>query len=638
MSITFSALPAVAAPFSGGHGDGLDPTLALALVLGLGVLAQWMAARLRVPSILLLLLFGLGAGAGLDLLDVEGLFGALLFPIVALSVAAILLEGGLTLHFRELDQIGPSLTRLLAIGIPVTWVAASAAAHWILGWSLDLSVLLGALLVVTGPTVIQPLLSHVRPKGSVGALVKWEGIVNDPIGAILAVLVLEWVISSGTGGQALGDAAVGLGIGAVAGGIGGVLTAFAAIFALKRHWVPESLENGFVLVVGLLSFVLANQVQHEAGLLAVTLYGIILGNRRDIELDHVVEFKENLRVLLIGSLFVLLAARVELAQLTEVGWRGLGFLAALILVVRPLAVVLSAIGQKLTWQEQVFLCLMAPRGIVAAAVSSLFALRLAEAGREDADLFAPLVFVVIVGTVTVYGLLAGPLARRLGLANERNEGVLLVGAHPFARGLAAAIEGAGLPAMLIDANRDHVAAARLEGRTAHYANVRSDYVLEQLPLDGIGRLLALLPNDEVNALAAMHFQSLFGRQEVYVLPRVGQDDVADSSERMRSDAAGRVLFGPGLDYAELDDRWRWGARFKWTNITEEFGFEDFRELHGNRAVPLALADGAGRLRFWTAEKPLEPAVGDRLLSLAEEPSEEHEAPEPSVAGSGGAPA
>lgn len=615
MTIAFTLQPFA----EGSSGEaGMEPTLALALVLGLGVLAQWIAARARIPSILLLLLFGLAAGAGFDLLDVDALFGPLLFPIVALSVAAILLEGGLTLHFRELEHIGPALARLLAIGIPVTWVGASVAAYGLLGWSLDLSVLLGALLVVTGPTVIQPLLSHVRPQGSVGALVKWEGIVNDPIGAILAVLCLEWILSSNGGGAALGDAAAGLGIGVLAGVACGGIAVVIVILAIRRRLVPESLENSFVLVFGLLSFVSANLLQHEAGLLAVTLYGIVLGNRRDIELEHVVEFKENLRVLLIGSLFVLLAARVELDQLTAVGWRGVLFLLVLILVVRPLAVVLASVGQSVPWREQVFLCLMAPRGIVAAAVSSLFALKLTEAGREDAAAMAPLMFVVIVGTVMFYGLLAGPVARRLGLAQVHNEGVLVVGAHPFARAFASAIEQAGFPTVLIDSNRGHVAEARLAGLTAYHANVRSDYVLERLSLDGIGRLVAMLPNDEINALAAMHFQSLFGRHEVYVLPRAGLDDVDDHSPRMRNSAEGRVLFAPGADFGELDDRWRWGARFKWTSLTEEFGIEDFRELNGDRALPLALLGASGRLHLGTVDKPLEPAEGDRLLSLAED--------------------
>ena len=589
-----------------------EPATALALILTLGVLAQWLADRLHLPSILVLLVTGLLVGPMFGVIDVEALFGHLLFPIVGLAVAAILFEGGLSLRREELNEIGPALTRLIGVGIPITWVLATLGGHFFLGFGWLLSAILGAILVVTGPTVALPLLNHIRPKGKISALVKWEGIVNDPIGAILAVLVLEWVVTNRTEG-ATGDALVGI---LKAGGIGIGLGWFATetvAFALRRHLVPDSLQSSLTLGVALLSFVVSNELQHESGLLTVTVLGILLTNKQHLELEHVVEFKENLRVVLIGSLFVMLAARIEWEQLDFIGPGSFGFLAFLIVVVRPLAVAVSCTGIGMTTAEKLFLAMMAPRGIVAAAVSSLFAIRLTEAGLPGAEALAPVVFLVIVGTVLFYGLLAGPVARRVGLASRDREGVLVLGGHPFARSLAETLQDLGVRVVLIDSNRSNVAAARLAGLEGYHASIRSDYVLEKVPLYGIGRLLAVVSNDEVNALAALRFDNLFGRAEVYQLAPIGA--VAEEGSRLATETAGRVLFGKRYNYAEIERRIAEGGEIRRTNMTEEFGMAEFNERNGDAAVPLAILRKSGGLKFFTEDLRLTPELGDRLISL-----------------------
>ncbi len=600
-----------------------EPATALALILTLGVLAQWLADRLHLPSILVLLVTGLLVGPVFGVLDVEALFGHLLFPIVGLAVAAILFEGGLSLRREELDDIGPALTRLIGIGIPITWVLATLGAHFFVGFGWMLSAILGAILVVTGPTVALPLLNHIRPKGKIAALVKWEGIVNDPIGAILAVLVLEWVVTNRTDG-ATGDALLGI---LKAGGIGvglGWMTTETVAFALRKHLVPDSLQSSLTLGAALLAFVVSNELQHESGLLTVTVLGILLTNKKHLDLDHVVEFKENLRVVLIGSLFVMLAARIEWEQLDLLGPGSFGFLAFLIFVVRPLAVAASCSGIGMTLPEKLFLAMMAPRGIVAAAVSSLFAIRLVEAEVPRAEALAPLVFLVIVGTVLFYGLLAGPVARRVGLASRDREGVLILGGHPFARMFAEALNGLGVRVVLIDSNRSNVAAARLAGLEGYHASIRSDYVLENVPLYGIGRLLAVVSNDEVNALAALRFDSLFGRAEVYQLAPVGAS--AEESSRLATETHGRVLFGRRYPFAEIERRISAGAEIRKTNLTEEFGMTEFNVRHGDAALPLAILRKSGGLKFFTEDLRPTPEAGDRLISLIQD-IEEPEASE-----------
>ena len=597
-----------------------EPATALALILTLGVLAQWLAHRLRLPSILVLLITGLLVGPTFEVIDVEALFGPLLFPIVGLAVATILFEGGLSLRREELTEIGPALTRLIGIGIPVTWVLSSVAARYLLGFDWPLAVILGAILVVTGPTVTLPLLSHIRPKGRMSALLKWEGIVNDPIGAILAVLVLEWVVESGVEG-ATGDAVLGiLRAAAIGVGIGWITTELIAV-ALRRHLVPDSLQSSLALGAALLSFVISNELQHESGLLTVTVLGILLTNKRHLELEHVVEFKENLRVVLIGSLFVMLAARITWDQLGVLGLGSFLFLSALIFVVRPAAVVASCAGLGMSMREQMFLSMMAPRGIVAAAVSSLFALRLSGAGVRQAEDLAPVVFLVIVGTVLFYGLLAGPFARRVGLASKSQEGVLILGAHPLARAIGETLSALDVRVVLIDSNRANIAAARLAGLEGYQASIRSEYVVEHVPLDGIGRLLAMVSNDEVNALAALRFQTLFGRAEVYqVAPATLARAGTKEKDRMASENAARILFGNEHTYAELERRFDAGAEIRRTNITEEFGYEDYLERFGDAAVPMFLLRKNGSVRVFTEDLQPTPEPGDRLISMVHEPA------------------
>lgn len=606
--------------------DGGRAATELALAMALGVGGQWLALRLRLPSILVLLIAGFAVGPFTELffdrklIDPDPLFGPLLFPFVGLAVGVILLEGGLSLRRSELEEIGPGLRRLLSVGVLVTWLGTALAAHAALDFPWTLAALIGALLVVTGPTVTIPLLAFVRPRGSVGALVKWEGIVNDPIGAVLAVLVFEW-IRAGGGREAAGDvvlamlasAGIGIGLGLAAGwGLGQLL---------RRHLVPDTLQSPLVLLVSLLFFALSNQLRAESGLITVTVLGISLANQERVRLEHIVEFKENLRVVLIGTLFVLLAARLDLADIATLGPGSLVFAALMILVVRPLSVALSGIGTDLGRRELAFLALMAPRGIVAAAVSSLFAIELAALGVPRASELAPVVFVVIVATVVVYGLLAAPIARRLGLADPETRGLLLLGAHPFARAMAAAITGEGIPVVLVDTNRTQVAAARLEGLRAFNANILSEYAETRVPLDGVGRFLALTPNDEVNSLAVSHLEGRFERAQLYQLPPEWMSDAEPESEAYRKrvtvEVEGRLLFAPHANFWELDARLSRGARIRITPLTEDFGLAEYRARHGDRALPLVKLTKAGGLVVVTADEALEARPGDRLVSLVD---------------------
>ncbi len=584
----------------------------LAALIALGIGASWLSWRLRVPSILLLLVVGFVAGPVGGFLDPDALLGNLLFPLVSLSVAVILFEGGLSLDIAELRDIGRVIRNLATVGVLLTWVGCTILAHLLLGFDLGLATLLGAILVVTGPTVIIPLLRFVRPSARVGSTIKWEGIVNDPIGAILAVLVFE-VIAAGGLSHATG-ATLGV-LQALGAGIGfGLLGAACLIFPLRRYWIPDFLQNPAALAVAITAFTLSNMVQTESGLLAVTVMGSALASQKLVPVNHIVEFKENLRVLLISVLFIVLAARVPIAALEGATVQGVLFLIGLIVLVRPLAVLAATWTTKLTWQERVFIGAVAPRGIVAAAVSSIFALELTRIGYPGAERLVTVTFIVIVGTVVVYGLSAAPVARRLGVASPNPQGLLIVGADAWVRSLAQLITESGFSVLLVDSNWTHVTAARRIGLRANYGNILAEQAMDELELDGIGRLLALTSNDEVNSLAALHFGDVFGRSRVFQLP-VAVEAPGNRELAIPQHLRGRTLFGNGVTHHELSERHGRGAVFKRTTLTDEFGYEAFQARYGETAIPMFLLKSPGDLSVVAAADKQSPKPGLTLISL-----------------------
>lgn len=591
------------------HAEQLLAVLAGIFVLGIAI--QWIAWRIRLPAILLLLAGGFLAGPVAGVIDPQELFGDLLLPVVSLSVGLILFEGGLNLRVRELKETWRSLLGLLTVGVAVTWVGATLAGWWVLGLPPSNALILGAVLTVTGPTVIGPLLREIRPSGRVGAVAKWEGIVIDPVGATLAVLVFEAIsaIRRAEFGSATANAAIGLTTTTLVGLAVGLVAVGLLVLALKRFWIPDYLQNPVTLMFVVGAFALANGLHHEAGLLAVTVMGVALANQKLVPVQPIIEFKESLTVMLISMLFVLLTARISLESLANVGWRGVAFALSLIFVVRPLSVWSATIGSGLSTRERCFLSWFAPRGIVAAAVSSVFALRLGESGA----VLAPATFVVIFVTVAVYGLTAGPLARRLGLAITDAQGILIAGANPIARGIAAALTKEGFTVALVDTQFAQVRRARDAGLLAHYANVMSGHVMDIVDFSSIGRFVAMTSNEEVNALSAGRFREMFGRANVFRLPNTEARRISHETEPHHQ-FSGRILFSPKLTYDEFDQALADGASIKVTRLTDKFSFADFQSQYGERAFPLFAIDGK-RLTIISPDTKLTPKSGQSLISL-----------------------
>lgn len=577
----------------------------LALVLALGILAQWSAWRLKLPSILILLAFGFGlrlaTGARID--DYLGGETDTLLAIVGIFVAIILFEGGLTLKFSELREAGAPIIRLCSLGVLVAFLLTSIAARLVFDWAWPVAALAGAILVVTGPTVIGPLLRVIRPTRKVASIVKWEGIVVDPIGAILAVLVFQVTLASNF--QSAGETLF-LALGkTIFVGIGLAIALAKVIeILLRRHLIPDFLESTFLLAVVASAFAASNAIQEESGLLTVTVLGIALANQKSVSVRDILEFKENLRVLIISLLFILLSGRVAPEGLREVVVPSLLFLAILIFAIRPASVFFSNFGSKyVNYRERTFLAALAPRGIVAAAIAAVFAIefehKLPGPIANQADELVSVIFLVIIGTVLVYGLIATPFAQYLGLAAKNSTGVLFAGCDQWTRRIAKALVADDHPVMLLDTRYENVAAARLEGLNAVRANILSEHAEENLEFPGISQLIAGTPNDEVNSLATREFSHIFGKANVWQIAPNDKD--AHHTTSVASHRRGRICYTQSPTFLNLQTLVRQDAQVKKTLLTEKFTFEDYRKTHGENAVILFLHD---------RDKGLRPAPAD----------------------------
>jgi len=586
----------------------------VAIVLAVAVACQWLAWRVKVPAIVFLLIVGIIAGPLAGWLDPDALLGRFMFPFISLSVAVILFEGSLTLKFHEVLGLEKVIQRMVTLGLAVTWVITALAARLFVGFSWEVSFLFGAVTVVTGPTVIVPMLRTVRPTAAVANILRWEGILIDPIGAMLAVLVFEFIVAGG-GGAGLGTGflifgkiiLVGALIGAGAGHVFGVI--------LRRHWLPLYLHNVTALAFVLAAYAASNRLEPESGLLTVTVMGVWLANMKRVDLEEILDFKESLSILLISVLFIILAARIDLTAFATLGWSALFVFAAIQFLARPLNAQVAALDSKLTWPERHILAWIAPRGIVAAAISALFALRLEALGFPEARLMVPLTFLVIIATVLLQSLTARPIAKWLGVAEPEPRGLLIIGANAVATAIAKELMENNFPVLVADNHWQGIVNARMDGLPTYYGNPNSEHAERNLNLVGIGGMLALTPSEDLNALSVEHYRLEFGPNHVFALrtkPIKHDQDKAKTGSKWC-----RPLFGPEITYAMLASLIAQGAQIKATPLTEKFTFEHYLSSDAYKHIPLFAIDPKDRMHVFTDENPIEPTAGWKIIGLAE---------------------
>jgi len=546
----------------------------LASIIILGIFAQWIAWRMKLPAILPLILIGLAVGPlstlwndggekwlePIWLID-RGLFpGDSLFHFVELAIGIILFEGGLTLKQEEIKIVGPTIFNLVSLGSFITFVCATILSHFIVDLPWLISLLFAALIIVTGPTVIAPILRNVPLKRDVATVLKWEGILIDPIGALAAVLVFELIISltEGGGGGAFTQHALLQFIRIAL--VGSALGYFSAVVMkqlLTRKWIPHYLINVFTLAFVMMMFVASGIIVHDSGLLTVVIMGLVLGNMDVPHLKEILYFKESLSILLISVLFILLSANINISDLELLmNWRCIALFLAIILVVRPLGVFLSTRKSTLSLNEKLFISWVGPRGIVAAGIASLFGIKLVKQGLDGAEYITPLVFMVVLGTVLLNATTARFFAKLLGVMIDKSNGTLIVGANQSARLLAKYISDNGQEVALIDTNISNIKKATKEGLKGFNIDIYRDDIFDNLELNEMGYLMALTGSSDVNKFALNKLKKNFGENGSYRLisPEEMEQGEADMTDGLFSTTDDYINFSEvARDYPKMNE-------------------------------------------------------------------------------------
>tara|TARA_B000000460_G_scaffold246833_1_gene220787 strand:- start:3557 stop:5668 length:2112 start_codon:yes stop_codon:yes gene_type:complete len=589
---------------------GLSPIQAFAVVGIAGVGAQWLAWRFRLPAIVLML------AAGLLLGPVTGIFvpardiGDLIKPMIALAVAVILFEGGLTLSLKKLADARPGVRRLVYIGAPLGWILSSLALVFGAGLGWESAIVFGGVMIVTGPTVIAPLLRQARLTSRPAQVLQWEGIVNDPIGALVGVIALEIVLVYRTGvtaGEAIGQLVLGVGFAALIGAVAG----YMLVQAFRRGWVPEYMKVPLLFVAVLAIFAVSDTLLQESGLLAVTVMGLVVANADLPSYHELHRFKEHATILLVSGVFILLAAGVEFDTLAQLNWLRAGiFVALVVLVARPLTVLISLIGSNLTLPERFLIALTGPRGVVLVAVSGIFGENLVSAGIDDGAQIAPLAFVLVLVTVVLHGFTLAPLARRLGLTSGEKPGLMIVGGSLFATGLAKALEKAEVNVLITDTNRDHLRTARAQNIPTFYGDILGEAAESNVEFITYSGILSASDNDAYNTLVATDLAPEFGREAIWQLARHKEDRARHA---LPSQLGGQTIDG-NRTLAEYLELLAEGWIFRTTRLTEEYRLDDWRAVREG-AIPLAVVQD-GKLWFVTdPDSDVVDKAGVRIVSL-----------------------
>jgi NhaP-type Na+/H+ or K+/H+ antiporter len=589
----------------------LDIVFVVTLIGFAGIGAQWLAWRFNLPAIVLMAIAGLLIGPVFGWMRPEESFGDLYQPLISIAVGIILFEGGLQLKFDELREVGRGVRRLVVPGVFIAWGLGFLAAWKLAGLSLETAALFSGIMIVTGPTVIMPLLRQAKLSSRPATLLRWEGIVNDPIGALLAVFVYEVLHIAHMDVDLASYQVIGsLIIGAILSTAWGVLLGLFVAQAFRKGWVPEFLKTPVLLGTVLVCFAIANGLQEEGGLLAVTAMGVTLANAKLPSINQLRQFKENIAVLFVSGVFVVLTANLTMETLSSLTWADGLFVLAMLFIVRPLSVFISLIGTNPSYKERLLVGWIAPRGIVAVAVSGLFAAKMVEIGYADGQKMVPLAFAMVFATVIAHGFTITPLARALGLAQAGRPGFLIVGGSAWSTALGEKLKEMGIPVLISDSSYRALRSARNAGLPTFYGEILSEVTEHHVEFVKYDTLLAVTANDSHNALVCTDLAHELDRTRTYQLSSRG---TAESRRAVSYALQGRPLFDRPLSLDDLMERYYNGWSFQLTRISEEYTSDMLKEALGADSLMLLL-ERDGQVIFATADKTLLPKLGDRVLS------------------------
>lgn len=579
-------------------------SLVIILIAGIG--CQWVSSLTRIPSILLLLLVGVILGPISGVIQPDRIFGDLLSSIVSLSVAIILFEGGMSLNFRDIKDSGLVISNLVTFGAAASAISTFILLYYLLDYSFAFSLIQSVILVITGPTVVTPMLNQLHVKKKVRTILKWEGIVIDPIGAISAVIVLEALLRvphHTTAREILLSIISSMTIGLSFGLLGAALL----VFSIRKFLISDTIESPVTLMLLFAVYTLSNGIHLDSGLIAVTVMGFILGNQSKAEVHHILNFKESLTVILISFLFITLAGTINATLLWENAMGICLLLAFLIFVARPLTVLFSGAFWLVEPKEALFMCCIAPRGIVTAAMASLFSIELLKVGYEDAVLLTPVTFGVIVGSVVFYSLFTPLAARILGVSASTDKKVIIIGANTLAREIARILIKEEFELQLIDPDFWKVSATKRSDLPV-FAGTFLEYTNKFLEeMDSTDLVLALTENDDINSLAILHFRRYFNDAQLYQLPTKGN--------KIKESQMGQQLFGTEHSFTSLTKQIAEGSLLKSTRLTKNFTFKEWQEKHESKATLLFEIKKGGRLAPQTDTHPLSPKDSGKIIYL-----------------------
>jgi len=605
-----------------GRGFGMSQSLlfAIMLIFLLGIGSQWVAWRYRIPAIVVMSITGLIAGPFLGIMNPEEDFGNLYEPLISVAVAIILFEGSLSLKFKELRGLGKPIFRIATIGAFIAWILGSLTAHYMAGLSWAVSFVIGGLFIVTGPTVIMPLLRQSKLRPRPAKILKWEGIVVDPIGVLLAVFafqVIQYITSPDIHGTTI---AAFISVSFIAATLGFVLGRLIG-WMFENGYVPEFLKSPVVFTVVIFCFTIVDVYVKGTGLLSVTAMGMTLANMGISSVVDMRHFKENVSMLLISAIFIMLSASLKTETLLEIfNPNIIGYVILMMIVVRPLSIFVSTINSGLTLAEKTLVGWIAPRGIVALTVSSYFASILLEAGYKDAEILTTLTFALVFATVVAHGFSLGPIAKRLNLSLEGRPGTLIVGSNPFTVELAQSLMKANLPVKIVDSSWKRLREARLAGVPFHHGEMlaeQTDYNLNTIPFD---YMLAATKHYSYNSLICTTFIPEYGRTNVFKVSPYEQLEL--DTREIRDQVGGRTLFDQEVSLEDLNEKVKKGYVFRQTVITEEFPYEQYLANKELEAVFLYLIKPSGVLKYFSEEMRTVPGTGDTIVSLTPPVKEE----------------
>lgn len=584
----------------------LDLLEQIAVIAFFAILAQWMGWRLKTPAIVFFLIFGFLAGPILMLVQPEMLLGDLLKPLTSLAVGIILFEGSLNLNFKEIKNAKRAVWHFTLIGAPVAWITTAAAAYYIAGLQFEVAVTFGALLIVTGPTVIMPLLKNARLVERPASILKWEGLINDPIGAVLAVLCYEFFLHSTQGDMNLAGFFSGVFLKILVIGTFSYIIGRIVGHVFNRGLIPEYLKSAALLSFVVIFFVICNQILHESGLIGVTVLGITLANMGLTSLEDLKKFKETLSLMLVSGLFIVLTAQMDPAILLNIDWRGFAFIAVLLLIIRPLTALASSFQTHMSWNEVILTGWIAPRGIVAAAIAGIMGPWLVEAGFEDGEQMLPLAFAIVLLTVFLHGLSAKPLAKALGLSHPEKDCLIIVGASGWSIQLAQTLMQRNIEVLIADKNWYALKQARLNDLPTYYGEILSEETGYNLELTKYNALLSVTNNPAYNSLVCTNYAHEFSRESTYQFMPHQEDE--HERKQITETMRGKD-FGPGdLDFWTTSNLFNKGWRFKATRIGQEDNIHNIleKEKAGDLKIIGYIKTGNALKRRLYLSKPSQP--------------------------------